>query len=515
MKLLSVLALFYSCLSLTDGLKILGVLPFPSRSHWMIGHEIIKSLVDAGHEATVLTAYPSKSPIRNYEEIDISEIVRTFEKEQNVDPFALRKLPLIAGIPFLHFMGSKFATAVFENQNVVELLKRKEKYDICFLETFHANAISGIFDHFDCIYIPYTSSSVLQWADVMTSNLSPSSYVVTPILPLAGKLNFAGRFWNTLYIQIENLLYYSYHKPSQRKLYNKYFPNAKRSYDEMINGVPLIFLSSHNSVTGGRPYLPNMIEIGGIHIPKKKELPKDIQEFLDSATDGAVVFTMGSIVKAQEFPEHIRVAFTRAFGKIKQKVLWKYENETLPNKPDNLMISPWIPQRDILAHPNVKLFISHGGYLGTTEATKEGVPILGMPMYGDQGRNIAEIAHQERGLLLDIDDITEETILNSLTELLNNPKYKKNAEEVAQRFNDRVMTPQQEVVYWTEYVARHKGAPFLRAAGCDLSAIEFYSLDVYGLMLAILLVGFYIKIKILKLIFRKLTGKSGKKQKTN
>ncbi|XP_070498432.1 UDP-glycosyltransferase UGT5-like [Chironomus tepperi] len=349
----------------------------------------------------------------------------------------------------------------------------------------------------------------------MTSNLSPSSYVVTPILPLAGKLNFAGRFWNTLYIQIENLLYYSYHKPSQRKLYNKYFPNAKRSYDEMINGVPLIFLSSHNSVTGGRPYLPNMIEIGGIHIPKKKELPKDIQEFLDSATDGAVVFTMGSIVKAQEFPEHIRVAFTRAFGKIKQKVLWKYENETLPNKPDNLMISPWIPQRDILAHPNVKLFISHGGYLGTTEATKEGVPILGMPMYGDQGRNIAEIAHQERGLLLDIDDITEETILNSLTELLNNPKYKKNAEEVAQRFNDRVMTPQQEVVYWTEYVARHKGAPFLRAAGCDLSAIEFYSLDVYGLMLAILLVGFYIKIKILKLIFRKLTGKSGKKQKTN
>lgn len=156
----------------------------------------------------------------------------------------------------------------------------------------------------------------------------------------------------------------------------------------MINGVPLIFLSSHSSVTGGRPYLPNMIEIGGIHIPKKKELPKDIQEFLDSAIDGAVVFTMGSIVKAEQFPVHIREAFTKAFGKIKQKVLWKYENETLPNKPDNMMISPWIPQRDILAHPNVKLFISHGGYLGTTEATKEGVPVLGLPMFGDQGVSI-------------------------------------------------------------------------------------------------------------------------------
>jgi len=118
-------------------------------------------------------------------------------------------------------------------------------------------------------------------------------------------------------------------------------------------------------------------------------------------------------------------------------------------------------------------------------------------------------------LLLSIDDITEETILKSLNELLNNPKYKQNAEEVATRFNDRVMTPQQQVVYWTEYIARHKGAPFLRSAGCDLSAFEFYSLDVYCLMLAILLVGFYIKIKILKLIFKKLTGQSGRKQKTN
>jgi glucuronosyltransferase len=94
---------------------------------------------------------------------------------------------------------------------------------------------------------------------------------------------------------------------------------------------------------------------------------------------------MGSIVKAKNFPENIREAFVRAFGRIKQKVLWKYENETLPNKPDNVRISSWIPQRDIMTHPNVKLFISHGGYLGSTEAVSEGIPILGLPMYGDQG----------------------------------------------------------------------------------------------------------------------------------
>ncbi|KAG5670631.1 hypothetical protein PVAND_000879 [Polypedilum vanderplanki] len=57
------------------------------------------------------------------------------------------------------------------------------------------------------------------------------------------------------------------------------------------------------------------------------------------------------------------------------------------NKPDNVMISSWLPQRDILAHPNVKAYICHGGLLGTTEAVYEGVPVLGIPIFGDQKTN--------------------------------------------------------------------------------------------------------------------------------
>lgn len=152
----------------------------------------------------------------------------------------------------------------------------------------------------------------------------------------------------------------------------------------MIKGAGLMFLSNHVSITGSRPYLPNMIEIGGIHIQQKKELPKDIKNFIETAKDGVILFSMGSVVRATDWPEEMRESLVKAFGKLKQRIIWKYENETLPNKPENVMISAWLPQRDILAHPNVKLFISHGGYLGTTEATSEGVPILGIPMFGDQ-----------------------------------------------------------------------------------------------------------------------------------
>lgn len=61
------------------------------------------------------------------------------------------------------------------------------------------------------------------------------------------------------------------------------------------------------------------------------------------------------MVRADTLPEEKREAFLHAFGKFKQKVLWKWENETMPNKPSNVFIRKWLPQRDILC----KLTFNH------------------------------------------------------------------------------------------------------------------------------------------------------------
>lgn len=77
---------------------------------------------------------------------------------------------------------------------------------------------------------------------------------------------------------------------------------------------------------------------------------------------------------------------------------------------------------NISAHPNVKLFITHGGLLSTTETVYHGVPIIAIPIFGDQKMNAYNAEQAGYGLTLNFKEITEETFSSVLEEILENPK---------------------------------------------------------------------------------------------
>lgn len=77
------------------------------------------------------------------------------------------------------------------------------------------------------------------------------------------------------------------------------------------------------------------------------------------------------------------------------QVIWRHKGERPSTLGNNTLIVDWMPQKDLLGHPQTKLFVAHGGTNGVQEAIYHGVPVLGIPLFFDQYDNLLRL--QERG----------------------------------------------------------------------------------------------------------------------
>lgn len=76
-----------------------------------------------------------------------------------------------------------------------------------------------------------------------------------------------------------------------------------------------------------------------------------------------------------------------------------------------------------LAHKNIKAIWTHGGLLSTQEAIWKGVPMIGMPFYGDQRVNVELLVHKGAGVCLDFKTLSTKSVLVAFEKVLYNERY--------------------------------------------------------------------------------------------
>ncbi|KAI8044000.1 UDP-glucosyltransferase 2 [Drosophila gunungcola] len=504
MRLLAVFAFVICAFSAkpleTESAKILATLPFPGRSQYIFVENYLKALASKGHQVTVINAFKNKATPN-------MRFIEAFGAHELSDEMmSLLNVPILwQQLNAMDYILTKFVETTLEDEGVKKLLSSGETFDVVLAEMIQMEPLYALAQHFNATLVGFSSYGTDRKIDEHAGNISPISYNPLITSPRTDKMTFLERLENHYDALVEDIHRYFVHLPNMQKVYKKYFPNAKKTMEEVVDSFSLILLGQHFSLSYPRPYLPNMIEVGGMQISHNpKPLPEDIKQFIEGSPNGVIYFSMGSNVKSKDLPQETRETLLKAFAKLKQRVLWKFEDDDMPGRPANVLIKNWYPQPDILAHPNVKLFITHGGLLSTIESVYFGKPVLGLPCFYDQHMNVQRAQRAGFGLGLDMQNLKQEELEKAIQTLLTDPSYARASAAISERYRDQPESAVDRAVWWTEYVIRHKGAPHLRATARDLNFIQLHSLDTWAVLLGVPLL---VALVILKVSSKLLGGK--------
>lgn len=496
MKLLSfgIILVVFQLANKIESARILGVFPTPSISHQVVFHALVKDLAARGHHLTVLTTDAIKIDSPNVTQINLHDSYEVF-KEINFVEFkesgGNEETMMTAFMPVL--------LKVVENQlshpEVKDIIENRDNqtFDVVIIEHLFYLSTLAFAEIYDCPIIGITSLDTMSTAHEAIGN--EANPVIHPeiFFPFRhGQLTFSER-WKSLKFYLRQLFVLNdeYERDYTVQI-RKHFPTVKASIKSMRERIQLLMTNTHPAMGFIRPILPNTIQLGFMHIEPPKPLANgELKTFLDNATNGVIYMSLGSNVKSKDLSPETLEIFLNVFGNSTFNVLWKFEADNLPNKPENVMISKWLPQSDLLAHPSIKLFITQGGQQSMEEAIDRMIPMIVVPFLGDQDANAKRMVQNGIGQHLELHTLTKSKLHGAITEMLK-PMYRENIQKLRELVNDQPITSREKAVWWTEYVIRHKGAKHLEYPGRTVPFYQKYCLafisigfGVVGLIVAL------------------------------
>ncbi|KAB7505524.1 hypothetical protein Anas_01638 [Armadillidium nasatum] len=346
-------------------------------------------------------------------------------------------------------------------QSHVQNLKNEE-FDIILISIFFDLCYLSFVHHFKVPFIFMTSSALVgSMSDYLNNIHFPSisgSILVEPNFPFT----FTERLTAVSAETTFTLLLKHYLEPRMYSICVErgLCPKDMPTFSKIIQNASLAIINSVRTLEWPpRPLMPNIIYAGGIHIKPPKELQVDLEEFIQGAgEDGFIYFSLGSALKPSFLPEVHRKMLINVFGSLKQRVLWKWDQQTMADLPENVKLSKWLPQADILVSMCIETLHKY--------FDKKSIYLI-----------YIEISTQRKY----IDSVLICSLNIDISALM-----KGISEYRSLLMKDRLVEPEEEVAYWVEYVMRHKGAPHIMSPISMMTWYEIYNIDVWALVVTVL-----------------------------
>jgi hypothetical protein len=469
--------------------KRILVFTFPVVSHFLESNSVSEVLVARGHEVFALVASgfpqglellaPGVTPLVYHTGPEVKSVAQLVAESVDGDVPATVSgglLPLCKSALQDHGIRGK----------ITEL-----RFDLALADGFWYSYCSSLLPYLHGIPAVMMFSSVHPWLSG-----TPSLPSFCPIGHHQGDLQFSDAMSFTE--RLKNLfwlvkLYWFTGLPGRTdtSLLQEYAPQLD-NWDTLIKKSVLFIQTRDSMLDYPSPNLPNFITTPGVTTKPAKLLIGDLRSVLDRS-DGAIFMSFGSI--SSGFPPAILDNLVGALNQFDITIIWALRGDSVDYVKDkirpNIHVFDWVPQNDVLGHNNTRLFITHCGNNGQYEALYHGVPMVGIPMFGEQPDNAFRIQDHGYGISLlpqTMLTFSTENLVAAIQEVSTNPVYRENSERASAILKDRPL-PAETIAYWMEHVMRH-GSSHLRSRGMDLMWYQFWMLDI--LFCVLVVVGVFV-----------------------
>ncbi|CAD5224037.1 unnamed protein product [Bursaphelenchus okinawaensis] len=418
-------------------------------------------------------------------------------------------------------LNERYCFALLRNQELVDQIKAQnfdaivyEQYDFCPMVIAHLLKIE--------VRIWTASCPMIAHQVAILGVPFEASYVPASMNnPTGDKMSFTDRFWNIVRLWTMcsvHIWSWDEFDVTLKRMYGDDFPKIV----DIAKTADVTFINTDELIDFPRPLPPNVVHVGGLGVEAgHQELEAPFSDIMTKGDKGVVLFSLGSVVDTRYLPDgYLKNAFDTVAKFKEYYFIVKLSKNDQRNadyaaKYDNVYVNDWIPQAGVLAHPRLKLFVSHGGYNSIIEAATFSVPMMLIGIVFDQPRNARLVERNGWGLSLDKTFLKHgpEEFEQKLVEMLTNDKYKKNAERINRLMRTKPQTGEQKFLSYIKFLEENDGhLPELKSIASDLSTVEYHNLDILAVAIAlvvlVLLIVFTGLLSVLKLLKSCFTSKS-------
>ncbi|KAH8377988.1 hypothetical protein KR093_008441, partial [Drosophila rubida] len=484
-----------SITQVSNGSHILGVFVHVHRSQLLVHLAVARALLQRGHQLTLVTTLPLEADWLAVNATQVEHVLVPWQlpadheqqQRQHNDNFITRLQWTLTRLELSGELLQQPAWLAFMQRAATP------RYDLLLLGYHFNEHLLGVAAHFDCpVAIIYTQQPI-GFIHSLMGNAEERWYVPQPY-DSRQRTGFPA----LLFALWEKSSEYLARRVMQR-IYSAHFTSPRYPSFEVMRRRVVLALSNHHMISEGPigPVLPSMLDIGGIVMEQQssvdaafdmglKQQPKRRRQLQKQQQEQRprpfILFSLGTRFSWRSAAKHWEQSFAAAFAQLPEyDIYWTHDGSEASGinvTHAHIKLAKWWPQAQLLAQPEAELFITHGGKGSLTEALHHGVPLLGLPLVGDQRANLRKMQNKGWGLTLDVQRMDPVYLLTAMRRVLRDAHFKQQIKKDALLYRDRPLNASYLAAYWLEYVIRHEGAQHLYSPARELSFWQHYLLDV-------------------------------------